>query len=149
MERTWVLAIILELQNQLGDCLSLEFKLSNNKCPCGLSHCKLNLMILLAESILYRYREFALNNRKVSFPGGLVGIESSCNARDLGSVPGLGGSPGGGHSAGEVVLPSSYLFCQMPWLFGDGDRSLGETLQRTVCTGLGVIEASSTDDPRL
>ena len=37
-------------------------KLSNNKCPCGLSHCK--LMILLAESILYRYREFALNNKR-------------------------------------------------------------------------------------
>ena len=97
MERTWVLAIILELQNQLGDCLPLEFKLSNNKCPCGLSHCKLNLMILWAESILYRYREFALNNRKVSFPGGLVGKESTCNARDQGSVLGLGRSPGEGN----------------------------------------------------
>ena len=72
-------------------------KLSNNKCPCGLSHFKLNLMILLAESILYRYREFALNNRKVSFPGGSVGKESTCNAGDLGSVLGLGRSPGEGN----------------------------------------------------
>ena len=31
------------------------------------------------------------------FPGGSVGKESACNAEDLGSVPGLGRSPGGGH----------------------------------------------------
>ena len=30
------------------------------------------------------------------FPGGLDGKESACNAGDLGSVPGLGRSPGGG-----------------------------------------------------
>ena len=32
-----------------------------------------------------------------SFPGGLDGKESACNAGDLGSIPGLGRSPGGGH----------------------------------------------------
>ena len=31
------------------------------------------------------------------FPGGSVGKESACNARDLGSVPGLGRSPGEGN----------------------------------------------------
>ena len=30
------------------------------------------------------------------FPGGSDGNESACNARDLGSIPGLGRSPGGG-----------------------------------------------------
>ena len=35
--------------------------------------------------------------RRLSFPGGSVGKESVCNARDLGSIPGLGKSPGGGH----------------------------------------------------
>ena len=33
-------------------------------------------------------------------PGGLVGKEPACNAGDtgdMGSIPGLGGSPGGGH----------------------------------------------------
>ena len=30
------------------------------------------------------------------FPGGSAGKESACNAGDLGSVPGLGRSPGGG-----------------------------------------------------
>ena len=31
------------------------------------------------------------------FPGGSDGKESVCNVRDLGSIPGLGRSPGGGH----------------------------------------------------
>ena len=34
----------------------------------------------------------------MGFPGGSDGKESTCNAKDLGSIPGLGGSPGGGHS---------------------------------------------------
>ena len=33
----------------------------------------------------------------LGFPGGLDGKESACNAGDLGSIPGLGGSPGGGY----------------------------------------------------
>ena len=31
------------------------------------------------------------------FPGGSDGKESTCNVGDLGSIPGLGRSPGGGH----------------------------------------------------
>ena len=31
------------------------------------------------------------------FPGGSVGKESTCSAGDLGTIPGLGRSPGGGH----------------------------------------------------
>jgi len=31
------------------------------------------------------------------FPGGSDGKESACNVEDLGSIPGLGRSPGGGH----------------------------------------------------
>ena len=30
----------------------------------------------------------------MGFPGGSYGKESACNAGDLGSIPGLGGSPG-------------------------------------------------------
>ena len=33
----------------------------------------------------------------MGFPGGLAGKESACNAGDLGSIPGLGRSPRGGH----------------------------------------------------
>ena len=31
------------------------------------------------------------------FPGGTSGKESACSVGDLGSIPGLGRSPGGGH----------------------------------------------------
>ena len=33
----------------------------------------------------------------MGFPGGSDGKESTCNAGELSSIPGLGGSPGGGH----------------------------------------------------
>ena len=33
----------------------------------------------------------------LGFPGGSDGKESACNVGALGSVPGLGRSPGGGH----------------------------------------------------
>ena len=33
----------------------------------------------------------------LGFPGGSDGKESACNLGDLGSIPGLGRSPGGGH----------------------------------------------------
>jgi len=33
----------------------------------------------------------------MGFPGGLDGKESACSVGDLGSIPGLGRSPGGGH----------------------------------------------------
>ena len=35
--------------------------------------------------------------RDGGFPGGSDGKESACNVGDLGSLPGLGRSPGGGH----------------------------------------------------
>ena len=33
----------------------------------------------------------------MGFPSGSDGKESACNVEDLGSIPGLGRSPGGGH----------------------------------------------------
>ena len=33
----------------------------------------------------------------MGFPGSSAGKESTCNERDLGSIPGLGRSPGEGH----------------------------------------------------
>ena len=40
------------------------------------------------------------------FPGGSDGKPSACNVGDLGSIPGLGRSPGGGHGN---LLQYSYL----------------------------------------
>ena len=39
----------------------------------------------------------------LGFPGGLAGKESSCSAEDLGSIPGLGRSPGGGEPTHSSV----------------------------------------------
>ena len=38
------------------------------------------------------------------FPGGSVSKESACSAGDLGSVPGLGRSLGGGHGTYSSIL---------------------------------------------
>ena len=40
---------------------------------------------------------FNMLHRFIGFPGGSDGEESTCSAGDLGSIPGLGRSPGGGH----------------------------------------------------
>ena len=42
-------------------------------------------------------------------PGGSVGKESACDAGDLGSIPGLGRYPGGGHGN-----PLQYSFLGSP-----------------------------------
>ena len=51
----------------------------------------------------------------LSFPGGSGGIESTCNAGDLSSIPGLGRSPGGEHDH-----PLQYSCLENP----HGQRSL-------------------------
>ena len=51
----------------------------------------------------------------MGFPGGSDGKESACNAGDLGSIPGLGRSPGGGHGN-----PLQYSCLENP----QGQRSL-------------------------
>ena len=44
------------------------------------------------------------------FPGGSTGQESACSTGDLGSIPGLGRSPGGGNS-----YPLQYSGLENPW----------------------------------
>ena len=45
----------------------------------------------------------------MGFSGGSEGNESACNSGDLGSIPGLGGSPGGGHGN-----PLQYSYLENP-----------------------------------
>ena len=40
----------------------------------------------------------------MGFPCGSVGKESACNAGGLGLIPGLGRSPGGGHSILSSII---------------------------------------------
>ena len=44
------------------------------------------------------------HNPELGFPGGSGSKESSCNAEYLGSIPGLGRSPGGGHGTHSSIL---------------------------------------------
>ena len=46
----------------------------------------------------------------MDFPGGSDGKESTCNVGDLGSIPDLGRSPGGGHGS-----HSSIHAWRIPW----------------------------------
>ena len=50
----------------------------------------------LTKSKFARYAGFNANMFFLGFPGGSVSKESTCNARDPGSIPGLGRSPGEG-----------------------------------------------------
>ena len=55
-------------------------------------------MLFLIESyFLAALGKFLKFTFKIGFPGGSDGKESTCNAGDLGSIPGLGRSPGGEH----------------------------------------------------
>ena len=55
----------------------------------------------------------------LGFPGGLDGKESTCYVEDLGSIPGLGIFPGGGHGN-----PLWYSCLEYP----QGHKSLAATV---------------------
>ena len=59
------------------------------------SHSKTYLCMALFPSWLVPF--VWCHNCLLGFPGGSVNIESTCNAGDLDSIPGLGRSPGGRH----------------------------------------------------
>ena len=63
--------------------------------------CYLSFKIFLEAFFAYHSPPlFPLNSKRIhnlGFPGGLDGKESTCNAGDLGLIPGLGRSPGGGY----------------------------------------------------
>ena len=49
----------------------------------------------------------------LGFPGGSDSKESTCNARDLGSIPGLGRSTGGGQPT-SIFLPGESPLTEEP-----------------------------------
>ena len=51
----------------------------------------------------------------LGFPGGSAGKESACNAGDLGSIPGLGRSPGEEKLPTPVGWPGEFHGLQSPW----------------------------------
>ena len=70
---------------------------------------------------------------KLGFPGGSDGKEPACSAGDLGSIPGLGRSPGEGN--GHPL--------QYSWLEDPMDRRAWRVMVR------GVAESDMTEQPTL
>ena len=66
-------------------------------------------------------------HRSLGFPDGSDGKESAYNAGDLGSIPGLGRSPGE-----ENGNPLQYSCWEIPWREQPGEpQSMGVTKSRT------------------
>ena len=87
--------------------------------------------ILLRISILpHPHQHLLLPNFLLGFPGGTVRKELACNMGDLGSIPGLGKSPGGGHGN-----PLQYSFLENL----HGQRSL------EVCSPWGRKKLDTTE----
>ena len=51
----------------------------------------------------------------MGFPGSSAGKESACNAGDLGSIPGLERSPGGGQATHSSILDWRIALDRGPW----------------------------------
>ena len=61
----------------------------------------------------------------MGFPGGSDNKESACNARDSGSIPGVGRSPGEGNATHSSILAWRILWTEKPSrLYSPWDRSL-------------------------
>ena len=80
----------------------------------------------------------------LGFPEGSNDKESVCNARGLGSIPGLGRSPGGGHGN-----PLQYSCLRIPWTEDPGElQSVGSQRVRhnwatkRACTRLHLLSAA-------
>ena len=73
------------------------------------------------------------------FPGGSDGKESACSAGDLGLIPGLGRSPGGGDGN---PLQSSYLLLSPTMVYPHGQRFL-ECYNPCGCKDSGRIKQLS------
>ena len=74
----------------------------------------------------------------LGLPGGSDGKESACNAGDLGSIPGLGRDPGGGHGN-----PLQYSGLENP----HGQRSLVGYNPRGCRVGHDKATKPSTEMP--
>ena len=60
----------------------------------------------------------------MGFPGGSAGKESACNEADLGSIPGLGRSPGEGKGLPTPVFwPGEFHGLYSPWGLKESDTT--------------------------
>ena len=87
-------------------------------------------IIIWSCGVAYQFFHFNLKDsfkHFLGFPGGSAGKESSCDVGDLGSIPGLGRSPGEGNGYNSRILAS-----RIPWTEEPGWATVhGVTKSRT------------------
>ena len=89
--------------------------------PCFLQHKShlnsdhLHHIIMLFQSPKFSKLFFICPLFTLGFPGGSAGKESTCNTGDLGSIPGLGRSPGEGRLPTPVFWPGEFYEVYSPW----------------------------------
>ena len=106
------------------------------------------LFYLAVPSLSAVHRIFSCRLRTLGFPGGSAGQESACSAGGLGSVPGLGRTPGEGGSYPLQFWPGEYQGLYSPqgrkelamkransWLWHAGSSSLTRDRIRAPCFG--------------
>ena len=83
----------------------------------------------------------------MGFPGGSAGKESSCNVGDLGSIPGLGRSPGEGN---EYLFQYCGLKNSMDYIVGKSQTQLSDFhFMGFPDSSVGKESACSAGDPGL
>ena len=96
--------------------------------------------------------DYGVHVQGLGFPGGLAGKESTCNAKDLGSIPVLDRSPGGGHDnpLQYCCLENSYGQRSLEGcsLWGQKESDTTERLStaQTVCLSLVQQEKGHRED---
>ena len=88
--------------------------------------------------IMYNIQDPAFTHQHygLGFPGGSDSKESTCNAGDLGSIPGLGRSPGGGNS---YSLQYSGLENSMEYIVPWGHKELDMNERLSLSMPPGVV----------
>ena len=73
---------------------------------------------------LFYLEEYLAATFMFGFPRGSAGKESTCNAGDLGSIPGLGRSPGEGKGLPTPVFwPREFQGLYSPWGHKESDMT--------------------------
>ena len=79
----------------------------------------------------------------LGFPGGSGGEESTCNAGELGLIPGLGRCPGGGHG---IMLPYGSMVKNLPVMWETWVQSLHweDPLEKGTATHSSILAWKSS-----
>ena len=81
-----------------------------------------------------------MHSSVLGFPGGSAGKESTCSAGDLGSVPGLGRSPGEGKGYPLQYSDLEYYIAIYHWLCSLWGHKESDTTQRLSLSLFTIIE---------